>query len=318
MTLELLLLGTGFAVLIKGATLLVANASRLAQRWGVSPVVIGLTVVAFGTSAPELAINLMAAAAGSTDIALGNIVGSTIANLFLILGAAACLRPLVMKRATVWRELPLALAAAVAVFMLLNDIVINDTPAAALTSRDGLVLLLVYGLFLYFTNSFNSQAHRTRRTATSPSLTLTVALAAAGLFAITMGSRLVVDNAAALAEGFGVSHALIGLTIVALGTTLPEIATVAVAVYKRQADLAIGNVIGAILFNLLVTLPLTSFVAPLPTSSAINFDLGVAIIALLLTFLALFTGQRHTLKRRHGASFVILYVLYLAFALWRG
>lgn len=319
--LQILLFIVGFGLLIKGADWLVSGASSLASRLGVSALVIGLTIVAFGTSAPELTVNLLASFQGNTDIAIGNIIGSNIANILLILGISAIIFPLAVQRGTVWREIPFALLAVVVLTIMANDVLLDGTAASALTRIDGLVLLAFFGIFIYYIFSIAKQpAHegQEEEVITQYSVATSAGMIVGGMAGLVVGGKWIVDGAVIFATQLGISEALIGLTVVAIGTSLPELATSAVAAYKRNVDIAIGNVIGSNIFNIFWILGISATITPLPFSAQLGFDLGVVTLVTLLLFLALFVGRRHTLERWQGWVFVCLYVGYIIYLVLRG
>lgn len=309
----------GFVLLIKGADLLVAGASSLAKRIGVSALMIGLTIVAFGTSMPELVVNLLASVQGNTDIAIGNIVGSNIANILLILGISAMIYPLAVQKGTVWKEIPFALLAVVVLMLMANDVILDGAATSALTKIDGLVLLGFFVIFLYYVFGLakNGENNEEESVETFP-LSRSILMIMAGLAGLVIGGKWIVDGAVAFASSMGVSEALIGLTVVAVGTSLPELATSAVAAYKRNVDIAIGNVIGSNIFNIFWILGISSIIKPLPFAPALNFDLVVVVLVTTLLFLALFVGRRHVLERWQGGAFVAMYVAYTIFLIVRG
>lgn len=313
----------GFVALIKGADLLVDGASSLAGRLGVSALVIGLTIVAFGTSAPELVVNLLASWQGNTDIAIGNVLGSNIVNILLILGISAIFYPLAVQRGTVWKEIPFALLAVVVLAVLANDVAIDGLTASDLSRSDGIVLLSFFIIFLYYIFGLTKQesaiADSTVEKA-EPQFTMlrSSMMVLVGIVGLVVGGKWIVDGAVAFASSFGVSEALIGLTIVAIGTSLPEMATSVVAAYKKNVDIAIGNVVGSNIFNVFWILGVSSLIRPLPFAPALTTDLLVTVGATLVLFLALFIGKRHTLERGQGIMFVILYIAYVGFLIMRG
>ena len=313
-----LLLLIGFGLLIKGADWLVEGASSLAKRLGISTLVIGLTVVAFGTSMPELIVNMLASIKGNTDIAIGNIVGSNIANILLILGISAIIYPLVVTRGTVWKEIPLALLAMIAVAILANDALIDNYSFSTLGRGDGLVLMAFFIIFLYYIWGISRQESTNRTEVKERSLFTTVIMVTTGLIMLLLGGKWVVDGAVMLAASLGVSQALIGLTIVAVGTSLPELATSAVAAYKKNSDIAVGNIVGSNIFNVFWILGLSAIIRPLPFSPALNTDIVIGVLVTLLLFAAMFVGQRRKLDRWQGAVFVALYVFYICYLVIRG
>lgn len=309
----------GFALLVKGADLLVEGSSSLARRLGISNLVIGLTVVAFGTSAPELFVNLFAAVNGTTDIAIGNIVGSNIVNILFILGICAVIRPLTVKSGTVWKEIPMSLLAAVLVLVMANDRVIDGAAFDTLTRIDGFVLGAFFIIFLYYTFGIaRAEGNAVESAAPSRSLPASLGMAVLGLCGLVLGGHWIVNGATAIAAIFGLSEALIGLTMVAIGTSLPELATSAVAAYKNNADIAIGNVVGSNIFNIFFILGLSAIIRPLSFAGGLNFDLWVCVGASALLFVWMFLGKRHLLERWQGFAFIASYVLYVAAIVVRG
>lgn len=323
MFITIILFVVGFGLLIKGADLLVSGASSLATRLGISALVVGLTIVAFGTSAPELVVNLLASLNGNTDIAIGNILGSNIANILLILGICAVMYPLTVQKGTVWKEIPFAFLAIVVAGLLASDALIDGAPTADLSRTDGLVLLAFFAVFLYYifglarTGTQTSAEDATDKPEVY-SYTRSFLLIFGGLTGLVVGGKWIVDGAVVFATGLGVSEALIGLTVVAIGTSLPELATSVVAVYRRNLDIAIGNVVGSNIFNVFWILGVSAVISPLPFSETLGLDVLVAIGATLCLFLALFVGKRHTLERWQGVVFVLSYIGYITFLVFRG
>lgn len=318
MTLDLILLILGLVILIKGADLLVDGASSLANKMGVSALVIGLTVVAFGTSAPELVVNILASIKNTPDIAIGNIIGSNIANILLILGIAAVIYPLAVKRGTVWKEIPLAFLAMWIVALSANDILIEGSGWAGLTRIDGFILISFFLIFLYYTFEISKVSSTTAEKIKTFKFSESIVMIIGGLAALILGGKWVVDGAIAMAKYFDLSEALIGLTIVAVGTSLPELATSAVAAYKHNADIAVGNIVGSNIFNIFWILGLSAVMRPLPFSAALNTDVLVGMIATILLFMFMFVGKKHTLERWQGYLFVAIYVIYITYLIYRG
>lgn len=314
-----LLFFVGFVALIKGADFLVTGASSLAARFGVSALVIGLTIVAFGTSAPELIVNLLASFNGNTDIAIGNILGSNIANILLILGISAMVYPLAVGRGTVWKEIPFAFLAVVVMGLMASDVLLDGAAMSAITRIDGLILLAFFIIFLYYIFSIAKEGSgaETEKPVVY-SYTKSIVLVLLGLVGLTVGGKWIVDGAVAFATSLGVSEALIGLTIVAVGTSLPELATSAMAAYRRNVDIAIGNVVGSNIFNMFWILGVSATISPLPFSPALQIDVLVTLLATFLLFLALFVGKRHILERWQGVVFVLMYAAYIVYLVMRG
>ena len=308
----------GFYILIKGADMLVEGSSTFGRRLGMSEIVIGLTIVAFGTSAPELFVNILSATQGSTDLALGNILGSNIANILLILGVGALVYPLTVKRSTVLKEIPFALLAAIMVTALAVDYWMSPTNSISL--NDGFILLGFFAIYMYSLVSQTKSAPASEEdAAAAPEKEISDLRALAwiiiGLTGLILGGKWIVDGATAIAQSFHVSERIIGLTIVAIGTSLPELATTVVAARKKKGDLIIGNVIGSNIFNTLWILGITSVIHPIaiPTESTWSFIVNIAATALVLIILGV-DYKKHIIRRWHGLLFLVLYVitLYLA------
>lgn len=314
----LVLLVAGFLLLIKGADLLVDGSSSIAKRFGISDLVIGLTVVAFGTSAPELVVNLVSAFNGTTDIAIGNILGSNIANILLILGVTGVIAPLAVQRSTTWKEVPFSLLAVLAVGVMANDVLFNGATESILTRGDGLILLGFFAIFLYYIFGVAKQSPAEGETSekiVAHGIFRSVLFIALGLTALIIGGKWVVGSAITLATLWGLSEAVIGLTVVAIGTSLPELATSIVAALKGKADIAIGNVVGSNIFNIFWILGVTSVIAPLPFSTNSNLDITAVIAATVLLFAWMFVGRKHMLERWQSAIFVMLYGVYVVMLL---
>ncbi len=317
---QYILLVIGFILLIKGANLLVDGASSVAKRLSISDLVIGLTVVAFGTSTPELFVNIFASIKGNTDIAIGNVLGSNIANIFLILGVSALIFPLGVGKGTVWKEIPLSLLAALLLGAMANDRLIDKSDTSALTRIDGLVFLAFFIIFMYYSFGIAKRiegidSHLPQK---QHGLLKSLLLIVGGLVGLGVGGNWIVGGAVYIASRLGVSQSLIGLTIVAVGTSLPELATSAVAAYKKNVEIAVGNVIGSNIFNIFFVLGLSSIIKPLPFHPSSNVDIGVVILASLLLFLWMFTGKRRSLDRWEGMVFLILYGCYITFLVFKG
>jgi cation:H+ antiporter len=312
MYLEFILLLVGFVILIKGADFLVNGSSSVAKKFNISNLAIGLTVVAFGTSTPELLVNIMSSAKGYNDAAFANIIGSNTFNLLFILGIAGLIYPLVVHRNTVSFEVPLSLMAAVVLFILVNDSMIWGSAENTLSRIDAFILLILFGLFMYY-------VARTMKSGTGVdeggpikiySTWLAVVLIATGLAMLVGGGSLVVDNAVAIAKHYGLSEKLIGLTILAAGTSLPELATSAVAAYRRNTDIAIGNVVGSNIFNIFFILGITGTIRPTPYNVAMNFDLYVLGASSVLLMIFMFTLNQRKLDRWEALLMLLGYVLY--------
>jgi cation:H+ antiporter len=317
--LSYLLFILGFVFLIKGADYLVDGASSLAKKLGLSPLFVGLTIVAFGTSAPELFVNITASIEGSAGIAIGNIVGSNIANILLILGLSAMIYPLRAKDSTLRTEIPLAFLAVLALLVSVNDRLIDGLSFNALSRSEGLMFWLFFIIFIYYTfgiiknpNKEKDEQVKERRG------TMIALMISGGLAALVFGSKLIVDNGLIIASALGISEALVGLTLIAVGTSLPELATSAMAAYRKKPDIAIGNIVGSNIFNIFFVLGTSSLVRPIAFDPALNFDIIATLLATFGLLLAFFVGKRKVLERWQGCGFLFLYVLYIVYLVYRG
>lgn len=331
-----LLFIAGFFLVIYGANFLVDGAAAITQKFNVSPLVIGLTVVAFGTSAPELVVTILASVTGKNDIAFGNVVGSNILNIFLILGSAALVCPLTVHKNTVFKEIPLVLLSAVLIFIMGSDWMIenervdslNALPdigvdyVGALSRIDGFVLLSFFLVFIFY--AFNAAKEGTLEVETVDEKTMVMKPAKSilyvllGLVGLTLGGRWIVDGASEIAISAGLSEKFVGLTVVSLGTSLPELVTTLVAATKKQTDIAIGNVVGSNIFNTFLILGTGAFLSPINVTPYGQNDMLVNIGGTLLLFILIFVGKRHTIGRSEGIVFLLAYIAYTAYLIMRG
>ena len=309
-----LLLLVGFLPLIYGANLLVDSASSLAKRYNIPNMVIGLTIVAFGTSAPELIVNVFSAVQKNADLALGNVIGSNIFNVAAILGISAIIYPLTVKSATTWIEVPLALLAGVMVLVLGNDILIDKGASSVISRIDGIVLLVFFLIFLVYNYQLIKKGEFSEdipiRDIAPRKATL---LVFAGLALLVIGGRLIVFSAVELATAWGMPERLIGLTIVSIGTSLPELATSVVAATKKNTDIAVGNIVGSNIFNIFFILGTSAVIYPVPTQSGAQIDMLVNILLGLLLFAFIFTGKGRRLERWEGIFFIMIYIAYISY-----
>ncbi len=313
-----LLLLAGFVVLIKGADLFVDGAARLARGMNISPLAVGLTVVAFGTSTPELFVNISAGITGNTDIALGNVVGSNIANILLILGISALIRPLTISRGTVWKEIPFSLLAVVILWVLASDVYIDGSVHSTISRSDGLVLLGFFVVFLAYTASIAASVEGLPTVSPAPpDKALPIALKMTiGFGGMLFGGRWIVESAVVLADMLAVPQAVVGLTVVAVGTSLPELATSAMAARRGEVEIAVGNVVGSNIFNVLFILGVGAVIRPLPFNPAANVDMGVMMAASILLFVFMFTGRVRIMDRWEGILALVIYALYIGYLLY--
>ncbi len=316
------LFAVGFVILVKGADLLVDGSKAIAKRFNISNLIIGLTIVAFGTSLPELFVNIYSGMKGSSDIAIGNILGSNIANVFLILGIAAIIYPLRVQRTTILYEIPFNLLASALLAVLVNDIFFDNKDFNLLGRTDGIVLLCFFIVFMYYiyasSKNSNNEADEDDE-GTTYSMWVALLMVIVGIVGLIFGGKWVVDGAVEMAIALGMSEKLVGLTIVAIGTSLPELATSAIAAYKRQTDIAVGNVVGSNIFNIFWILGLGSVIHPIPFTSPekSNIDICITILSALLLFLFILVRKEKQIGRVRGVIFVLSYVTYLVYLVWR-
>lgn len=312
---EYIYLIIGFIVLIKWASVLVSWASSIASKLGISPLVIWLTIVAFGTSAPELFVNSLSALRWQTDLALWNVIGSNIANIWLVLWVAALVYPLQAKNSTIYKEVPFSLIASLALFFLAFDVFFSNSWENIVTRGESFVLLLFFILFFCYTFGL---AKVGLNTSTPPdgieekTLWSSILLVIAGLIGLAVGADLLVNSAKTIALSFWVSQSIVGLTVVAFGTSAPELVTSVIASMKRQADIAIWNVVGSNIFNILLVLGITGSITNLPVDGALIVDIFIELFAIVLLIIFLFFfGKRGLLTRIEGAFFLLLYFVYI-------
>lgn len=307
----------GFVLLIKGADYLVNGASSLAKRFNVSDIAIGLTVVAMGTSAPELVVNIISGSvqdggSGANEVVYGNIIGSNIFNIFLILGVSSMIYPLTVERNALWKEVPYSLLATFIFFILVNDALFFGKDINQLDIKDGIILLVMFALFLIyiFMNLSRNPEAEVEDIEVYSNLKTTIMISV-GILGLIFGGKMIVDNAVSIAKFFDVSDKMIGLTILAAGTSLPELATSAVAAYNKKSDIAVGNIVGSNIFNLLLVLGATSLVhAPLIYTPTLNTDLIIVMVGTLMLFLFMFTLAKYKLDRAEGAVYLIGFIAY--------
>ena len=322
MFLSVILLLLGFVILVKGADFLVKGASSVAKRKGISNLAIGLTVVAFGTSMPELTVSVLAALEGRNDASFGNVIGSNNFNLFFILGVAGLLYPMAVHRNTVNKEIPISLGAAFLLWLAVNDSWhgLGTVGVNILSRLDAMILLVFFAGFLYYV--YLSMKAATAKNAEESyhqyTSGISILMIFAGLAALIGGGKLVVDHAVIIAQHYGWSEKLIGLTILAIGTSLPELATSAVAAYHKHDDIAIGNVIGSNIFNLLFILGITGMIHPITYNTEMNRDIYVLIAGTLALMVFLFILTRHKLDRWKAFIMLAAYILYTGYLIKQG
>ena len=311
---NIIILVIGFIILIKGADLFVDGASGIAGNFKVSKMLIGLTIVAFGTSAPEFAVSVKSLLIDSGDMVLGNVMGSNILNILLILGLSALVHPLNVKNNTVKKELPITLMITCAFAVLLSDNLFANNIVNSFPRGDGLVLLLFFSVFMYYLISMTRNKVEDEDNASLPSMKKSVIISIIGFVGIVLGSNFVVEGASGLAKIMGISERMISLTIVALGTSLPELVTSVTATKKGEYDIAIGNVVGSNIFNIGVVIGIP--IALMGGISSINFsyiDITMMIVSALLLFL--FSLNDHKISKKEGIIFLTVFVIYYSYVI---
>lgn len=319
---SMLLFFVGFILLLKGADILVMGATSIAARFRIPDIVVGLTIVSFGTSMPEASVSMLSNLGGHADLAIGNILGSNIANGLLVLGVAAIIYPLPVRNRTVLSEIPFSLTAALLVGFLANAALFSTTKELSISRLDGSFLLLFLILFLMYifkTSKEGSDIQTSEETQTQllslPRTILCIFLGAAGLY---IGGKWVVDGALEIVSRLGFSESLVALTVVAMGTSLPELTTSAVAAYRKNADIAVGNVVGSNIFNLLWVLGISAVIKELPFDLISNRDIVMVIFSSTLLIFALVLGRKGVVERWKGIIFVLFYFAYLFTVFQRG
>ncbi len=309
------LLVVGFVLLILGADWLVAGASGLAKRYQVSDLVIGLTVVAFGTSMPEFVVNMLSIANGSTDLAITNVLGSNIINTFVILGVTALVYPIISQKRSRDFDIPMSIIAGLLVFVFATY-TFNQTDTG-ISLWGGIVLLLFFVMFLYFTfrHAKDHPNDIEAETYVEMKLGKAILLIIVGLAGLILGGQAIVESAVTIANRVGVSESIIGLTIVALGTSLPELATSVMAAYRRNSDIALGNVVGSNIFNVFFILGTSAVICPLPSYVGLQVDALMAMMGGVVVWLLIKSSRKRRLTRLGGVVLLLCYAVYLTYRL---
>lgn len=315
MFLQIIILIIGFIVLIKGADLFVDAASSLAANFKVSKMLIALTIVAFGTSAPELAVSIKSMLNGSGDIVLGNVIGSNILNILLILGISGCIHNLVVKNATVKKELPITILLSTILFVVMNDMLLSNSSANSLTRSDGIIIILFFLVFVYYLIS--TMRNKTDSTEEKPKYNIlkSIIFTIVGIVCLVLGSNAVVDSASHIARILGVSERMISLTIIALGTSLPELVTSVMATRKGEYDIAIGNVVGSNIFNIGIVLGLPLVLFGGIKSFSINM-VDIVVMVLSSVLLLLFSFKDRKISKIEGIIFLTIFIIYYSFVIF--
>lgn len=324
--LKYILLILGFAFLIKGADIFVEGSSSIAKKFGISDLIIGLTIVAMGTSAPEIAVSTLASIDGANEVAVSNVIGSNLFNLLVVIGVCAIIKPMKVQSSLLKKEFPFSILSAIVLLMLMLDVISSDgvTVAASInviSRNDGFILLAFFAIFLY---SIISSSMDTKMEISQEELgvdgkiisfPLSIIYIVLGLVAIVVGGDLVVDSAVKIAENFGLSQTLIGLTIVSMGTSLPELVTSIVAARKGSSDMALGNVVGSNIFNILLTLGVSATISPITIiGDSITDTIILSILSVVILFMA-FTKRK--ISRAEGIIILALYIIYTYYIIVR-
>lgn len=319
---SLLKLVIGFLLLVKGADYFVEGASSIAKKLRIPTFVIGLTIVAFGTSAPELAVSISAALKGSNDIAIGNVVGSNIFNTLVVLGASAAITPIAVEKGMIKKDYPLSIFAAILLGVLSLDMLLFKAPAMSLGRVDGIILLIAFAFFMYTTVKAGLKERETLSSEQEEALSnmhmpmwKSILILVVGLAGIVIGGDMSVEGAKEIARIFGLSEALIGLTIVAFGTSLPELVTSVIAAKKGESDIAVGNVIGSNIFNIFFILGTSATILPMNVSSTYLYDIGMLIGVMVITYIPIAKTRR--VGRPMGIAMVLAYMAYTVYLIMR-
>lgn len=311
-----IVLVVGLVLLIKGADWFVEGASGVATKFGVPSLVIGLTIVAFGTSAPEAAVSISSALKGSSGIALGNVVGSNLFNLLAVVGVCSVMRPTVIDKSIIKKDFPYNLLATVVLALTMLDSFFGDLASPVISRTDGLIIIAFFAIFMYYTISAGlsekAEVDEEKKIYSIPKL---IVLLVVGIAAIVIGGQAVVNGASDIARAFGVSETLIGLTIVAVGTSLPELVTSVVAIRKGEDDIAIGNVIGSNVFNVLFIIGIAAAIKSIPVDAMLITDILMLLAISLVFYFSVL--KKRTVNRAGGILMVLVYVLYMVYAVVR-
>ncbi|MCC7570785.1 calcium/sodium antiporter [Candidatus Micrarchaeota archaeon] len=314
----IILLAASLILLIKGADFLIDGATYIAEHFGIPPLIIGLTIVAFGTSLPELSVNVFSALSSQGGISFGNIFGSNIANILLILGVAAFINPFKVKSSTMWKEIPFAILALFILFLMVNDSLFIQGRYNTLERNEGLILLALFFVFLYYTFGVTKMEVKKTKKNIKVNKTKSALLIILGIIFLFIGGKYAVESATNLMFHLNISGEVIGLTVIALGTSLPELITSIVSIHKKNTDILIGNILGSNIFNILFVLGITSLISPVVYNASLNLDLIVALVSLYLLFVVLFTGKKaRSIEKWEALVLIICYGLYILSIFYR-
>lgn len=314
---DILLLIAGLALILGGANFLTDGAAAVAQRFRVPEFIIGLTVIAVGTSAPELVISVLSAIAGNSDVAIGNVVGSNIFNVFVILGVCALITPIVLTSENIRRDIPLVLGASLLLLLMTSDRWLHLDTADRINRGEGIAMILIYVGILWYTvrTTPRDKTLKPDPTRKPNAMWLSVVMIVGGLAALVTGGEFFLRSATSVARHLGISESVIAITLVAGGTSLPELASSIVSLLKGKAEMALGNVIGSCVANILLILGISSVIRPLTMGGITTYDIGMVVLSSALLFGAAFTFRRRMLDRREGVIFLAIYAAYIFYLL---
>ncbi len=322
---EYIFVFVGLFLLVKGADYLVQGSSILAKRWGISSLIIGLTIVSFGTSLPELIVNILASISGSGDIGFGNIIGSNLANTLLILGIMTLFTNLKVRNSTIWKEIPYSFLAVFVLFIFSISFYLDKMTETYLLRSHGIILLMFFIIFLYYVFESAKKERKLKKETNEeddefkPSSNWMIFLMIfGGSIALFLGGKWTVDGAVMIAKNFGLSEFLISATIIAIGTSLPELVASVMAAIKKDTDMAVGNVIGSNIFNILWILGISSVITPIYFSNFIWIDILILLFVTFLLFLFMFVNKKHELDKKEGIIFLFIYLAYIIYIILRG
>lgn len=317
MWISFILLIVGLVLILLGADALVNGASAVARKYGISEFVVGLTIVGIGTSAPELIVSAISAINGSSDIAIGNVVGSNISNVFMILGITAIIAPIILTKSNLKYDLPIALGVSLLLFVLAYDSIFLGKEFNVISRWDGLILFAMFVLFMIYSFKSSASGDQNEESAESENgkvnIVKSVLLIVCGLVGLVLGGRLFVNSGSDIARGFGVSDAFIGITVMAVGTSLPELAASVNAAIKKKGQMALGNVIGSNIFNILLILGTSSIIRPLTLGGITMIDMGMMILTTVMIMLSALLISKKEIKRGVGALFFMIYIAYIVY-----
>ncbi len=319
---DVLLLVAGLALILFGANFLVDGASAIAKKFGISEFIIGMTIVGIGTSTPEMVVSFLSAAQGNADIAVGNIIGSNIFNILMILGITALISPVPLTSNNIKKDIPFALLASFVLVAAGSDILLDGALENIISRTEGIMLLALFGVFIAYT-IYSSESTDNTQTEETPTIKrkpmwLSIIMVIGGLAGLVIGGEFFVRSASAIAKMLGVSDAVIAITIMAGGTSLPELASCVVAAAKKNTDLALGNVVGSNIANIFLILGGSALIHPLGMSNIGQIDMGMLMISAILLFVTAFSFKRKTIDRIEGVLFILLYIASIVFIIKNG